>query len=164
MQRYRSGQPADTAGSMAMANRYVDPSGGSAPSGCVQPAKLSDCGLKAPACRIWYVNLRSAAPVAAGATVTLSANIQEVFQAWNMVFPSSIAPFFEWSTLKVGTRDQEVALSQPMLCDTQSEVAYRGMLILDPTFVGKDISVTMTNIDAVPHSAYVQFTGFAVGG
>lgn len=131
---------------------------------CAQSTKLSDCGLTKPACRIHYVNVKSAAPVAPGATTRLAITIQRPFQAWNMVFPSSIAPFFEWGNLRVGVGPQEVANSGPMLCDTQSEVAFRGILILDPAFAGMDMSLDMTNVDVVAHDAYVQFTGFAVTG
>jgi hypothetical protein len=114
------------------------------------------------ACRLYYIGFDSeplaAGGIAAGAALDIPAEPQEQFVGLELIVPSTLAPFFNINSITVGRIPQAIAAGA-VGATVFSEVSFRAHLELDPANRGTNITINVTNTDAVAR----RFTAALIG-
>jgi hypothetical protein len=101
--------------------------------------------------RRFPLGFESSAPIAAGASVTITARPQTLFKGQRLVLPSDIAGDFVIDDLKVGKDSQFVAegsIPGRVLQENATNVDFD----LDTAQISQDISISVTNIGGAPRT------------
>lgn len=101
--------------------------------------------------RRFPLGFESAAPIAAGDSVTITSRPQTLFKGARLVLPSDIAGDFIIDDLKVG-KDSQFVAEGPIPGRVLQENATMVDFDLDTAQISQDISISVTNIGGAPRT------------
>lgn len=138
-----------------------NPAWGQNPLGLGFPNGLNyQNGPVLPQPRVFSLGLTSNGPIAAGTSKLITTSPQGVFKAQRLSVPSSIAPYFIISQIKVGAKLQSVDGSDTGVpAEIFSEVSQNNLMDFDTAQPGIVMSLVVTNVDSVARAFFGAFIG-----
>lgn len=105
------------------------------------------------------LQLDTLADVAAGSTVTIVAQCQQLFKPMSLVFDPVVAPDFAITSIKCGNQEQLAGITGRMPASAFATTNSQAQLNLQPIPPALALNITVTNISGAPR----RLTGAAFG-